>query len=81
VRNRHEYKGFQIDVFATQTRSGGYVASVTLTQQDADITERKFDLPLDEDLFSPEEVLREGMQYGCDLIDGLLPWFNPQSMR
>ena len=77
--NQREYRGFQIDVSTLRTTSGGYVASVTLTRQGADAARREFALPLDEDLLSEEEAKREAMQYGADLVDGLLPWFDPQS--
>ena len=76
--SRH-YKGFDISVCAIKAHSGGYVASVTLKQLEPG-KESKFDLPLDEDLFSEGEALHEGMQYGFDLVDGLLPWFDPQSV-
>jgi hypothetical protein len=61
-------------------RSGGYVASVTLTREGSEVAEKTFDVPLAEDLYSEDEALREGMQYGIDLVDGLLAWFDPQSM-
>ena len=74
--SRH-YKGYDICVRAIRARSGGYAASVTLKHPEP-ANETHFELPLDEDLFSEGEALQEGMQYGVDLVDGLLPWFEPQ---
>jgi hypothetical protein len=79
MKNQREYRGFQIDVCTLRTTTGGYVASVTLTPAGADAARREFALPLDEDLSSEEEAKREAMQYGADLVDGLLPWFDPRS--
>jgi hypothetical protein len=42
--------------------------------------ESKFHLPLHEQLATEDEALREAMQYGADLVDRLVPWFDPQSM-
>ena len=75
------YKSFAINVQVIQGLSGGYVGSVTLTHGGGHIRDRRFTLPLDEDLASEEDVLREALQYGVDLVDGLLPWFDPQSSR
>ena len=72
------YKGFQIVAQVIRGTRGGYGASVTLIRED--LTQRKFELPLDDDLCCEEEALSQGMQYGVDLVDGLLPWFDPQSM-
>ena len=72
----HHYKGFAISVQVMSGRAGGYVGTVTL-RQDGNVPERTFDLPLDEELATEEEALREGFQYGLDLVDGVLPWFDP----
>ena len=72
-----EYKGFEIDASAIKLTSGGYGAAVKLRGGDA---ERTFDLPLDEALVSEDEALQEAIQYGRDLVDGLLPWFDPEAM-
>ena len=79
MSNRREYRGFQIDVCTVRTKSGGYIASVKLTREGSDAARREFALPLDEDLLIEEEAKHEAMQYGVDLVDGLLPWFDPQS--
>ena len=82
MSSSREYKGFQINANATKSPRGGYVASVTLSRRSTDITfENKFEVPLDEELPSEDEALHEAVQYGLDLIDGLLPWFDPQSMH
>jgi len=75
--SRH-YKGYDICVRAVRAHSGGYAASITLKHQ-TPAKESEFELPLDEDLCSESEALQEGMRYGLDLVDGLLPWFNPQN--
>jgi hypothetical protein len=76
-----EYMGFHIEVHPKKGRSYGFVATVTLTSRDAGNLRRDFPLLLDEDLATEEEAVREGFQYGIDLIDGLLPWFNPKQYR
>jgi len=76
VQNR-EYKGFWINVSAIKMGSGGYGAAVSLRVEQS---ERTFEVPLDEDLLSEDEALHEALQYGCDLVDGLLPWFDPETM-
>ena len=72
-----EYKGFEIDASAIKLTSGGYGAAVKLRGHEV---ERTFDLPLDEALISEDEALHEAIQYGRDLVDGLLPWFDPEGM-
>ena len=80
MHSRH-YKGFQIDVHPRSASSFGFSATVTLTRHGADSFQREFPLLLDEDLPTEEEAAREGIQYGLDLIDGLLPWFDPEQHR
>ncbi|HZN24865.1 MAG TPA: hypothetical protein VFB75_11605 [Burkholderiales bacterium] len=80
VIDPHDYKGFQIEVCTVATSAGGYVATVRLTPQSGEAASREFQLPLDEDFASEEQATREAIQYGADLIDGLLPWFNPQTL-
>ena len=76
MQNR-EYKGFFISVSAIKLRSGGYGAAVRLRVEQS---ERTFEVPLDEDLLSEDEALHEALQYSRDLVDGLLPWFDPRMM-
>jgi hypothetical protein len=76
VPNR-EYQGFSINVSAIKMASGGYGAAVILRVESR---ERSFEVPLDEDLLSEDEAFQEALQYACDLIDGLLPWFDPRTM-
>ena len=76
MQNR-EYKGFSINVSAIKFASGGYGAAVRLRVEPS---ERLFEVPLDEDLLSEDEALHEALQYAVDLVDGLLPWFDPRTM-
>jgi hypothetical protein len=82
VSCQREYKGFQVNAAAAKSPLGGYVASVTLVRQhSAHPASNKFDLPLEADLCSENDALHQAMQYGLDLIDGLVPWFDPDSIR
>ena len=74
------YKGFNIRVTVNKSTLGGYVATVTLAPIETQTT-RAFDLPLDEDLPTQAEALNEAIQYGRDLVDGLLPWFDAGQYR
>ena len=81
MSSRREYKGFQISAAAAKSPLGGYVASVTLVRQaSAHPASSKFDLPLEADLCSERDALHQAMQYGLDLVDGLVPWFDPDSI-
>jgi hypothetical protein len=81
VSCQREYKGFRINADAAKSPLGGYVASVTLVRRDSSCTAaNKFDLPLDADLSTEHDALHQAMQYGLDLIDGLVPWFDPNSI-
>ena len=71
------YKGFNIHVIVNKSTLGGYMAAVTLTAVETQTIPRTFDLPLDEDLPTEAEASNEAIQYGRDLVDGLLPWFDP----
>jgi len=79
MRAQREYNGFEIIAETNNSTVEGYAASVTLMRDGA--VQRKFDLPLCEELASEDEALREAVQYGADLVDGLCPWFDPQSSR
>jgi len=80
VTRECEYKGFQISTRAIELPLGGYAASVTLKRHHPRIRESRFDLPLDAERSTKEEALREAMRYGKDLVDGLVPPFDPRSM-
>jgi hypothetical protein len=81
VSCQREYKGFQVNAVAAKSPLGGYVASVTLARRDSSTAAaNKFDLPLDAELYSELDALHQAMQYGLDLIDGLVPWFDPDSI-
>ena len=53
---------------------------MTLTREHPVRTECKVDLPLYDRFTSEDEALQQALRYGADLVDGLLPTFDPQRM-
>jgi hypothetical protein len=75
---RAEKQGFEITAQSVGAPDGSYQASVTLTPSDPLHVECKFSMPLCKGISTEDEVLHEAIHYGRDLVDGLLPWFDPR---
>jgi hypothetical protein len=74
-----DYKGFDLHGRATALLSGIYVASVTLSRRGPHARVRTFDVPLADELLTEQEAVGNAIQHGLDLVDGLLPCFDPET--
>jgi hypothetical protein len=80
MRAHGENQGFQIVASVRKLAVGGYAASVALTRNAPVPTECSFDLPLYAKLATEDEALRQAMQYGADILDGLVPSIDAPTM-
>lgn len=80
MQRQREYNGFGITAEAFPLPVGGFGACVTLSREGPVRMQSKFHLPIEEQLATAEEALREAMRYGADLVDGLVPSFDPNDM-